>query len=334
MTFPLSPQPTWDIRDSSKVSDYISCPRLYFYSHILGWRPDSPAHDLHFGTSWHCAREYQLLHGYEDVQGAFNAFLDEYRKVFHESTDEMYKPKTPTAVLAGLIKFAEERSNDLVENEVVELDDKKMTEISGKVPVSNDRYLSYRMDSILRQKSDGKIFSMDHKTTSGRYINGRQWAEQFHLSIQNGTYTHCLYCMFPIEDVLGIIFDGAGFEYLIRGGKNRPAGYHVTLRQIIAYKTLDQMNNWLWLVNDILDEIDADMDRLSHCSENDTILQAFRLNPHACTDYRGCPFHDYCLAWQNPLQQCHEAPLGFKVEYWNPEEIESTIKMDLSWPKG
>jgi len=261
MTFPLSEQPTWDIRDSSKVSDYLACPRLYFFSHILGWRPDSPAHDLHFGSSWHCAREYQLLHGYEDVQGAFNAFLDEYRKEFHESTDEMYKPKTPTAVLAGLMKFAEERSNDLVENEVVELDGQKMTEISGTVPVDIDRIMYYRMDSIMRRKSDGKIFSWDHKSTSGRYINGYQWAEQFHLGIQNGTYTHCLYCMFPIEDVLGIEFCGVGFEHLIRGSKNRPAGYHATLRRVPAFKTPDQMNVWLWLVNDILDEIDTDMDR-------------------------------------------------------------------------
>ena len=331
MTFPLSAQPTWDIRDSSKVSDYLACPRLYFYSHILGWRPDSPAHDLHFGTSWHCAREYQLLHGYEDVQGAFNAFMDEYRKVFHESTDEIYKPKTPTAVLSALMKFAEERSSDLVENEVVELNGQKMTEISGTVPVDTDRVVYYRMDSIMRRKSDGKIFSWDHKSTSARYIKGRQWSEQFHLGIQNGTYTHCLYCMFPIEEVLGIEFCGTGFEYLMRGSAARPAGYHCILQRVPAFKTPDQMNTWLWLVNDILDEIDLDMDRLYHCKEDDQVLMAFRMNPGSCTNYRGCPFHDFCLAWSNPLQQCYEPPLGFKVEFWDPSAMETTVKKNLEW---
>ena len=331
MTFPLSPQPTWDIRDSSKVSDYISCPRLYFYSHILGWRPDSPAHDLHFGASWHCAREHQLLHGYEDVQGAFNAFLDEYRKVFHESTDEMYKPKTPTAVLSALMKFAEERSLDLVENEVVILDGQKMTEISGTVPVDHDRVMYYRMDSIMRRKADGKIFSWDHKTTSAYYMRSNKWSEQFHLGIQNGTYTHCLYCMFPIEDVLGIEFCGAGFEYLVRGSAARPAGYHTTLQRVPAFKTPDQMNVWLWTVNDILLEIDTDMDRLCSCREDDTVLMSFRMNPNSCTNYRGCPFHDFCLAWSNPLQQCYEPPLGFKVEFWDPSAMESTVKKDLTW---
>ena len=331
MTFPLSPQPTWDIRDSSKVSDYLACPRLYFYSHILGWRPDSPAHDLHFGASWHCAREYQLLHGYEDVQGAYNAFLNEYRKVFHESTDELYKPKTPTAVLSALMKFAEERSLDLVENEVVELDGKKMTEISGTVPVDTDRVMYYRMDSIMRRKVDGKIFSWDHKTTSAYYMRGNKWSEQFHLGIQNGTYTHCLYCMFPIEDVLGIEFCGAGFEYLVRGSAARPAGYYATLQRVPAFKTPDQMSVWLWLVNDILTEINYDMERLHDCKENDQVLMAFRMNPNSCTNYRGCPFHDFCLAWSNPLQQCYEPPLGFKVEFWDPSAMESTVKKDLEW---
>jgi len=290
-----------------------------------------PAHDLQFGQAWHCAREHQLLHGYDDIQGAFDAFITEYRKKFNESTDEMYRPKTPTAVLHALMKFAEERSSDLVENEVVILDGQKMTEISGTVPVHYNRVLHYRMDSIMRRKVDGKIFSWDHKSTSGRYINSRQWAEQFHLSLQNGTYTHCLYCMFSIEDVLGIEFCGTGFEYLTRNSKNRSAGYHAKLQRVPAFKSRDQMNSWLWTVNDILDGIDMDMDRLRDCSEDDPVLMAFRPSPNSCTNYRGCPYHDFCLAWANPLQQCHEPPLGYSIEFWDPSKVETTVKKDLTW---
>ena len=329
--FPLPKQPTWSIRDSSKLDDYLACPRKYFYAHILGWRMDVPAHDLHFGSSWHCAREHQLLHGYDDVGGAFNAFMNEYRKVFDESTDELYKPKTPTAVLNALMKFAEERQSDLIENEVVELDGTKMTEISGTVPVAEDRVLYYRMDSIMRRKEDDKVFSWDHKTTSGKYINGRQWGEQFHLGIQNGTYTHCLYCLFPIKDVLGIEFCGTGFEFLQRGSAARPAGYHATLRRVPAFKTPEQMNTWLWNINDVLDNIDHDMERLIECSENDQVLMAFQQNPKSCTDFRGCAYHDFCLAWQNPLRQCQEPPLGFRIEFWNPAEMNTTNKKDLEW---
>lgn len=327
----LPEHPEWAIRDSSKLSDYLKGPRKFFYAHILGWRPDVPSHDLHFGSSWHKAREHQLIYGYEDVQGAYNAFLTEYRKYFDPETDSIYVPKTPTGVLNALMKFAEEKRLDLVENRVVEMNGKKMTEISGTVPISEDRILYYRLDDIMERLSDSMIFSWDHKSTTEKYINGRQWSEQFHLSIQNGTYTHCLYCMFPIEQVLGIEFCGTGFTYLQRGSANRPAGYHATLRRVPAFKTPEQMNSWLWTVNDIIDDIERDMDRLSHCKEGDPVMMAFRCNPESCTDYKGCPYHDYCLSWQNPLQHCYEPPLGFREEFWNPAEIETTNKKNLEW---
>ena len=328
---PITEHSSWHIRDSSKLDTYLECPRKYFYEYILGWRLDVPAHDLHFGQCWHLAREHQLIHGYDDIQGAYDAFITEYRKEFPKETDSIYKPKTPTAVLNALMTFASDRQRDLIDNEVVILDGCKMTEISGKVPVSETQYLHYRMDSIMLRKEDQRIFSWDHKSTSGNYINGRQWAEQFHLSVQNGTYTHCLYCMFPIEQVLGLEFCGTGFEFLPRGSQARPAGYHVTLRRVPAYKTPEQMNVWLWNVLDLLSDIDRDMERLHDCSDSDTVLFAFHQNPKSCTNYRGCPYHDFCCSWMNPLQRCEEPPLGFRTEYWDPSEIVTTNKRDLEW---
>jgi len=329
MSFPLQEKPEWSIIDSSKLTNFLECPRKYFYEHILGWRVDAPKHDAYFGESWHKAREYQLLNGYEDVKGAYDAFIEYYRKEFDEDTDELYRPKDPTAALHGLMRLAEERSNDLEENEVVTIDGKKMTEISGTVPISDNKVIHYRMDSIMRRKEDGKIFSWDHKTTK-RF--SRQWRENFHLSIQNGTYTHCLYCMFPIEEVLGVEFYGAAFEYLKRGSKNREAGYHVSFELVPAFKTPDQMNVWLYTVLKIYNDIEDEMNELLSSSDSDDVLTAFPLNPTNCTKYFGCAYHDFCLSWTNPLQHCDEVPLGFKTEFWNPSEMDTTNKKDLELP--
>lgn len=306
---------------------------MYFYRYMLGWDLDIPAQDLWFGESWHRAREYQLLNGYDDVQGAYDKFITCYREKYAPEEDEYYSPKTPTAVLNGLITFSTDRLADLNENEVVELDGQKMTEISGKVPVDDNRFLHYRMDSIIRNKESGKIFSWDHKTTSENYIKGRYWADQFFLSIQAGTYTHCLYCMFPIEDVLGIEFCGTGFTFLKRGSANRPAGYHVTLRRVPAWKTADQMNAWLWTVNDLLDEIERETDRLFHCKESDAVMMAFPMNPTSCTSFRGCPYHDYCISWPNPLRNAYEPPLGFVSRFWDPSHMDTRVKKNLEYRK-
>lgn len=312
----------WNVRDSSKLDDYYRCPRRYFYMHMLGWRPDKPMHDAYFGECWHKAREHQLLYGYNDIKGAYEKFITCYRKEFDTDSDELYRPKDPTAVAMALAKFANERGSDLEENEVL------LTETSGTVPIDDHRYLHYRMDSVLRRKQDGKIFSLDHKSAK-RF--SRQWSEKFFLSIQNGTYTHCLYCLYPIEEVIGVEFDGTSFEYLTRGSKIRPAGYHINFMRVPAWKTPDQMNAWLWNTVNILDDIDRDTDRLSHCSEGDKVLQAFPMNPTSCTDFWGCPFHDFCISWPNPLQYIYEPPPGFKVDFWDPREMETTNKKDLEW---
>lgn len=329
----ISPHPTWDIKDSSKLEQFIHCPRRYFYRYMLGWDVDVPAQDLWFGESWHRAREYQLLNGYDDVQGAYDAFITCYREQFAPEQDEFYSPKTPTAVLNALIQFSDQYRNDLIDNEVVELDGQKMTEISGTVPIAEDRVLHYRMDSIMRRKADGKIFSWDHKTTTESYLNSRFWADQFFLSIQSGTYTHCLYCIFPIEQVLGIEFCGTGFTYLKRGSANRPAGYHVSLRRVPAWKTPGQMNSWLWLANEIYSNIEYETERLLNCSEDDPVLMAFPMNPTSCTSFRGCPYLDFCISWPNPLRNAYEPPLGFTERFWNPASMDTRVKKDLSFKR-
>jgi hypothetical protein len=91
------------------------------------------------------------------------------------------------------------------------------------------------------------------------------------------------------------------------------------------------MNAWLWNAINTVEDINREFDRLMHCSENDSVLQAFPMNPNACTKYRGCEFHDFCMAWANPLQHCHVPPTGYEVKFWDPEAIETTHKKNLEW---
>lgn len=316
-------RPEWEVLDSSKLSDFSTCPRKFFFAHILGWSPDRPNQDAWFGEAWHSAREHMLLNGYEDVAGAYDKFLHKYRQRFDEDTDELYPAKNPAGALNALINFANYYRDDLEKNEVL------FTEISGSVPINEDRVIYFRMDSIVRRKEDGRIFSWDHKTTKSF---GRTWADQFALSWQSGTYTHCLYCMYEPDQVLGVEFCGTQFEYLTRSSSKRPAGHYASFQRVPAWKTKDQMQVWLWNISDLINHIEYELDRLQYCDEDDPVLYAFPMNPESCTKYWGCPYHDYCLSWPNPLQRCYEPPIGFIEKFWDPREIETTHKKELKWP--
>lgn len=322
----ITEHPEWYIQDSSKLSDWCDCNRMYFFKHVLGWKVDRPEHHMYFGECWHMAREHQLIHGYDDVQGAYAAFINHYRKKFPELTDDMYKPKDPMGVVFALNKFAQERQSDLRDNKLL------FTEVSGTVPIDEKgRVLYYRMDSVLQNKESGRIFSWDHKSATEKSMNFPWWSTNFFLSIQNGTYTHCLYCMYPIEQVIGIEFCGTSFHYLTRGSSARAQGYHIGFKRVPAWKTPEQMNVWLWSVVSMLDDIDRDFDRLSKCSEGDAVMMCFPINPGSCSKYFGCAFHDYCMAWPNPLRHCSEPPLGFRQEFWDPRKMETTNKINLDW---
>ncbi len=56
-------QPTFTIVDSSKLQDYMMCPRYYFYRYVLGWVPEEPNHDLIFGEAWHVSIAHLKLYG-------------------------------------------------------------------------------------------------------------------------------------------------------------------------------------------------------------------------------------------------------------------------------
>jgi len=289
----------------------MDCPRRYFYEYVLGWRPDAPNNHLVFGQAWHDAMEHLLLNGYEDdsVLAAFDKFLSTYREEFPESSDSLYEPKTPTNALRALGLYSERYLSDLREFEVL------YTEIAGTVPINQSQVLHFRLDSICRDKQ-GRYFSLEHKTGSRM---SRFWTDQWPLSVQVGTYTHVMHCLYPSPEVWGVKINGTFFQ------KTKIDFLRLPIR-----RTLDHMKQWLWNVTWWADQIAWNFESLTDCSDDEEVLMAFPQQPGSCTKYFGCPYHDFCLAWANPLQHLDIVPPGFKVEYWNPLEREARVKMDLA----
>lgn len=318
--------PEWEIQDPTKVMEYIRCPRKYFYGYVLGWRPTMPNNHLVFGSAVHKAMEHILLNGYSvnEVLRAHEKFLHYYREHFPEDTDEMFFPKTPDNFLVVLTAYTRKYERDLDSFKVL------YTEIAGTISLRDDLSLAFRMDSIL-ENLKGLRSSLEHKTGSSSW----NWEMQWDLSIQVGTYTHVLNCLFDLESVEGVRMNGLIFGKAKKGWEQLKTGQSLTVNppfdfiRYPAFKSKTQMQTWLYTVTYYLDMIKFEFEQLLHCRFDDPVMFAFPMRHVACTDFGGCPWHDFCISFQNPLQRSEEPPLGYEVSHWNPLKEEATTRFEL-----
>lgn len=104
----LQPHETWNVQDSTKIQEFMCCPRRYFFRYVLGWVYEEPNIHLVFGSSVHKAMEVFYKEGNtpnltaEAIVEAYEAFLTYYRTYFSEDSDEENEPKTPANFLNAL----------------------------------------------------------------------------------------------------------------------------------------------------------------------------------------------------------------------------------------
>jgi hypothetical protein len=296
----IQEHPTWWKNHATKINDYLTCPRYFFYRTIVGLKKDEVHNHLAFGSAWHEMMETLLKEGYtaEALANGMERFLICYRKQFGAETDALFVPKTPNTALTAAAHYIQEWSRKDAGQEVLH------TEACGAVPIGNDRLIHFKCDSIIRDERG--IFSREHKTGSR---SGRQWVDQWPLSMQAGTYTHVLYCLYPTDEVWGVEINGTIFQ------KSK-----IDFVRVPCRASLPMMEAWLADVNRWVDRIHEDINILmTDDTESNEVMYSFPRNPKSCTDYYGCEYHPFCLSWPNPLQQLDYIPIGYYQEYWDPE---------------
>lgn len=329
LSYPVPVHPTWDIQDSSKLKAFMECPRKYFYSYVIGWQNSRPSNHLIFGSAWHEAMAHLYDNGFEkdNIFDAFNSkFLPYYRKFFDPGEDDMFFPKTPARALLALVYYCDVYKDDLVENEVIKHNGKKLIEIGGKISISDKYSVAFRQDTILQGPRG--IFSLEHKTGSNSY----GWDSQWYLNPATAIYSHVLYCLFPPNEIQGIRYNGMMFKKTkddLKKDDKEPFRHFEVIR-VPIHKSLDDMSamvvNIIWW----LDAISGEFDQLSTCSESDPIMACYPQNWTACNNWgRTCEYHDFCCYWRNPLRHLDRLPMDMEVKHWDPTEEVVSVELSL-----
>lgn len=291
----------WKILDSTKLQTYASCPRQYFLEYVLGWRIDRQSNHLVFGQAWHSALEYLYEKGMKlnSVPEAFDAFLQTYRKVWPESTDEWFGGKTPEAALQALVEYVNEYASDVYNYQVL------ATEVTDFLPLNDTDAIVVKLDAIMRDNKTNKIVIMEHKTSSS---GGQYWARQWHMSLQVGAYIAACNHFYNQKDTPAIV-DGTFF---LKTKRN--------FQREIVIKPVNAMLGWANTVLSLITKIETDFVLLQGEDLNSPCLKAFPQNPVSCDKFAGCQFYDICTCGINPLVLAQDGvpPIGYKEEWWNP----------------
>ena len=328
LKYPIEPSPTWNIQDSSKIKTLMECQRKYFFNYVLGWQHDQPNIHLIFGSAWHeaLAMIYLTDFSIDSVKAAYyEGFLPYYRQSFDEEDDEANMPKAPSRAFLALAAYANKYKADEREYKILKHEGTPMVEIGGTINLSDDRSIAFRMDTIM--EGPHGIISREHKTGSSTWL----WDLPWYLSPQVGTYSHVLYCLYPENEVRGVVVEGTIFKKTKDDPKKdaKEPFRHFEFIQVPVYLSPDSMNWWLNNMLWWLDLVEWNFNTLASCSVDDKIMRAFPPNPTGCTNWSGCPYHDLCMSWANPLKHCEQPPIGFKVKRWSPLDEPTRVKLEV-----
>jgi CRISPR/Cas system-associated exonuclease Cas4 (RecB family) len=312
--------------DTSKLNDYLTCPRKYFFRHLLGWREEGHGKTFHldFGTCVHAAmdvlmnsRKHPTRPGYEPamelIMQASEAFTIKAMEVNPELLSSS-AAKNFDNLQRALIRYVKDYSRDEF---IVHYN-----EVAGTVRInsSDDCFskLYFKQDSIC-EDSRG-IFSLERKTGSKLTA---EWQEQWMTALQMGTYIHVLHHLFPDKPIYGLIVDGILFS------KKSDA----ELCRVVIKKDLPMLQAWLDTVNCWMEQLAEDYDILQNELDAGDRLSAFPMRPVSCTMYgRACEYLPFCASRANPLADCEEPPIGMMVEFWDPrehsEQVEKKIEVE------
>jgi hypothetical protein len=289
--------------DSTSLGWAKTCPRLYYYNMVCGYRPKEESIHLRFGQEYHKSLE-QYDHLRAEGTGHQSAQVSVVRNLLKRLVD--YPEPRPDAkasilkkgrhnLIQAVIGYLDEFQNDPAQTHM-KLDGKPAVELSFRFELDfgDDRpyMLCGHLDRIVN--FNGDLFVMDRKTTSSTISSSYYW-DQFHQNNQMTLYTIAgqIIMRSPIK---GVIIDAV--QLTTSEGPKYNRGF--------TFRTQDRIDEWMDDLKIHLHNF-ADYADAGYWPQNDT----------ACDKFGGCQYRDVCS--KSPNVRHHFLSSDFTQEDpWNP----------------
>jgi hypothetical protein len=282
--------------DSTSLSWAKTCPRLYYYSMVCGYRPKGESVHLRFGIEYHLAlQQYDLMKATgADHDDALHRTIQELvpRLIDYVDPDDDARPSEKAKTKANLVRTVVwylERFQDDPAQTWIKRDGTPAVEQSFRFELDDTTFLCGHLDRIVSYQGD--LYVMDRKTTYS--TPGSYYFDRYEPDNQMSLYTLAGQVILKTP-VRGVIIDVAqvavGFSRFVRG---------------LTYRTKDQLDEWRHDLRPLLHNMEA-YAKEGYWPQNDT----------ACDKYGGCRFRGVCSRSPSVRQAFLDS--DFRREPWNP----------------
>lgn len=278
--------------DSTSLKNWDTCPRYYYYTNILGWKPKRENDHIRFGKHYATALEHYHKHLFEGADHD-EATLRVVREAMIDSHgwQSLDNVKTRANLIRTIVWYLEQHKDDPLK--VITLSDgRPAVEYSFSIAVDNDIFFCGHLDKIV--DFEGHAYVQDQKTTKSTI--SPQYFRQYSPDIQMSMYSFAGQAIYK-NPVKGVMIDAAqiavGFTRFDRGFAFRPVGvleewYDMTMLKIEQAQTA-------------------------------TREQHFPMRETSCHNFGGCAFREVCHRAPFIREKFLEAEFE-KQPTWDPLE--------------
>ncbi len=307
--------------DNTRIKDFKTCPRAFYYRHRRHWRREGTAPALVFGLAWHAAMDIlwpkaKELNDEDLLTASFLAFdkvwRDEGFPGYEEwklEYDETFQPRTPGNAIEMLAHYIKQRGPFIRESATVE-----QVEMPFAVPIYDDNPDTFyigRIDKVIVYK--GRWIAIEHKTStsySKEHIFRSNFINSFAPNSQIDGYAYNL------PEVLGKKLQAIWIDAAL---------VHKTVHDGFKFLPIDRseemLSSWHVETQNWIERIDME-DKLSKAeitSGKPGPMKAFPKNTEACQNFSGCSYADICRFIPDP-RKLENPPDGFIKDRWSPFE--------------